>query len=125
MLSCEAFVAVKFGSGKKLSIAWPSGVIRFTGILLPGNCAPVSGSVMVIREPLFWKLCEKSPPRSSAVGVYRFCVPPLTNWPVYSCDQKKNNRFLLRLKRCGINTGPPMLYVSTLKRYGEIGDWGV
>src|SRR5947209_18206491 len=30
--------------------------------------------------------------RSSAVGVYLFWVPPLTNWPVYSCEDRKSTR---------------------------------
>src|SRR5947199_7937263 len=96
MLACDP-VPTKFGSGKKFSMAWPRGVIRLDGILLLGNGAPVVGSLITMREPLFWKLCEKSPTRSSAVGVYLFWVPPLTNWPVYSCDQKKNSFFLSRL----------------------------
>src|SRR5215472_15027039 len=108
MLACEP-VPAKFGSGKKLSIAWPSAVIRLVGTLLPGNGAPVVGSVIVISEPLFWKLCEKSPVRSNAVGVYLFWVPPLTNCPVYSCDQKKKSLFLSRLTWPGIYTGPPIL----------------
>ena len=67
------------------------------------------GSRTLIRLPLLLKLCEKLPARSSAVGVYIFSEPPVTNWPVYSWDQKKNSLFLSVLKCLGIYTGPPML----------------
>src|ERR1035438_8108211 len=90
MLACEP-VPAKLGKGKKLSIAWPTGVMREVGIRLPGNGAPVVGSLMVINDPLFCKLLEKSPVRSRAVGVYLFCTPPVTNCPVYSWDQKKKS----------------------------------
>src|SRR6478672_6896288 len=118
MLACEP-APVKLGRGKKLRKAWPSGVMRLAGIILPGNAAPVVGSMIGLKVPLFWKLWEKLPALSSAVGVYLFCCPPVTNCPVYSCDQKKNSRFFCRLNNFGMNTGPPILYVSTLKRYGE------
>src|SRR5579883_2552360 len=108
MLACEPW-PTKLGSGKKFSIAWPNGVMREDGITLPGNGALVLGSVIVINDPLFWKLCEKSPLRSKAVGVYLVWTLPLTNCPVYSCDQKKNSRRRSLLKWCGIVTGPPMV----------------
>src|ERR1019366_2455886 len=101
MLACEPAPA-KLGKGKKFSIACPSGVIRDVGMMLPGNGALVVGSLMAVSVPLFWKLCEKLPARSSVVGVYLFCTPPVTNWPVYSCDQKKNSLFLFELKWCGM-----------------------
>src|SRR5207244_13532644 len=100
------------GSGKKLCIAWPVLSIRFVGITLPGNCTPLVGSIIDIRALLGWLfslLCEKSPFRSRAVGVYLFCVPPLTNWPVYSCDQKKKSFFFSVLNTFGMKTGPPTL----------------
>src|SRR5215831_9564350 len=101
MLACEP-VPTKFGVGKKLSIARPVGSMRLEGILLPGKGAPVLGSVIVISDPLFCRLWEKSPARSSSVGVYLFCTPPLTNCPVYSCDQKKNSLCRSRLKTPGM-----------------------
>src|SRR5271169_2257237 len=101
MFACEPDPA-KLGKGKKLSIAWPSGVMREAGMMLPGNGAPVVGSVMAVNVPLFWKLWEKLPWRSSAVGVYLVCVPPVTNCPVYSCDQKKKSLFLFRLTWFGM-----------------------
>src|SRR5579872_7475155 len=100
MLACDP-VPTKLGRGKKLSMAWPSGLIREAGMMLPGNAAPVVGSIIGVKEPLLLKLWEKLPCRSSAVGVYLFCVPPVTNCPVYSCDQKKNSLFLFELKWCG------------------------
>src|ERR1017187_1125715 len=103
MLACEPAPA-KLGKGKKFSIACPSGVIRDAGMMLPGNGVTglVVGSLMAVSVPLFCRLWEKLPVRSSAVGVYLVCVPPDTNCPVYSCDQKKNSLFLLELKWCGM-----------------------
>src|SRR3954451_10476505 len=98
-------------------MARPVGSIRFFGITLPGNWAPVVGSVITKRLPLFWRVWEKSPLRSSSVGVYLLWAPPGTNWPVYSWDQKKKSFFLSVLNTFGMKIGPPMLYVSTLKRY--------
>src|SRR5437588_221559 len=97
----------KFGSGKKLSIAWPKVVIREDGMILPGNCTPVVGSMIGNRVPLLLRVWEKLPWRSSAVGVYLVWLPPPTNWPVYSWEKKKNNFFLSVLKCLGIKTGPP------------------
>src|ERR1019366_5302803 len=103
MLACEPAPA-KLGKGKKFSIACPTGVMRDAGMMLPGNGVTglVVGSLMGVSVPLFCKLCEKLPWRSSAVGVYLFCTPPVTNWPVYSCDQKKNSLFLFRLNTFGM-----------------------
>src|ERR1035437_1474307 len=89
---------------------------------LPGNATLLLfGSRTWIRLPLLLKLFEKSPTRSSAVGVYMLCEPPVTNWPVYSWDQKKKSRFLPVFQCLGMYTGPPMLYVSTLYRTGTRG----
>src|ERR1017187_4831563 len=115
MLACDP-VPAKLGKGKKLSIAWPNGVMREAGIMLPGNCAPVVGSMIGNKVPLLLKVWEKLPWRSRAVGVYFVWLPPPTNWPVYSCDQKKKSFFFSVLKCLGMNTGPPKVYVSTLKR---------
>src|ERR1035437_8213170 len=120
--NCAGNVAVKFGSGKKLSNDWPTGLRRDAGMMLPGNATLLLfGSRTLIRVPLLLKLLEKSPTRSSAVGVYILCEPPVTNWPVYSWDQKKKSRFLSVFQCLGMYTGPPMLYVSTLYRYGTRG----
>ena len=79
-------------------------------MMLPGNAMLLlDGSRTWIRLPLLLKLCEKLPARSSAVGVYTFCVLPATNWPVYSWDQKKKSLFLSLFQCLGINTGPPRL----------------
>src|ERR1039458_786155 len=89
---------------------------------LPGNATLLLlGSRTWIRVPLLLKLFEKSPARSSAEGVYMLSEPPDTNWPVYSWDQKKKSLFLSVFQCLGIYTGPPMLYVSTLYRYGTRG----
>src|ERR1035441_734235 len=79
MLACEPAPA-KLGKGKKFSIACPTGVIREAGMMLPGNGVTglVVGSLMAVSVPLFCRLCEKLPVRSSAVGVYLVCVPPDT-----------------------------------------------
>ena len=82
--------------------------MRWLGMTFPTNGLPVVGSVIVINEPLFSKLAEKLPARSSAVGVYLVCTPGLTNCPVYSCDQKKNSFFLSWLKCPGMKIGPPL-----------------
>src|SRR3569833_1683997 len=123
-LFCAGFEpsGVKFGSGKKFSTDCPTGLRRLSGILFSGNCSfPLEGSSTCSRVPSLLKLCEKSPVRSSVVGVYLNCCEPATNWPVRSCDQKKN-AFLRSWFQCfGIKIGPPMLYVSTLYRYGTRG----
>src|SRR6478672_9496337 len=43
-------------------------LILKSGITLPGNCKPVSGSITAGVAPLEFFDCEKSPLRSSAVG---------------------------------------------------------
>src|SRR6185312_10622314 len=123
-LFCAGFEpsGVKFGSGKKFSTDCPTGLIRFSGILLPGNCwFPFAGSSTRSSVPLLLKLCEKSPARSAAVGVYLNCCEPATNWPVRSCDQKKNAFLRSRFQCFGMKIGPPIAYVSTLYRYGTRG----
>ena len=73
--------------------------MRFVGMMLPGNGAPVVGSVMMIERPVVLAaLGEVAAALQPAVGVYLFCVPPGTNWPVYSCDQKKNSFFFSRVE---------------------------
>src|SRR5207244_9011293 len=56
------------GNGNTLSSFGPLELIRFAGILLPGNGRPVVGSLITINCPLVSRLCEKSPWRSRAVG---------------------------------------------------------
>src|ERR1039457_2471113 len=85
------------------------------GITLPGNAvrmyAPaefrlvVLGSYMTIRVPLDWKVLEKFPARSRAVGMVPVKEPAEeSRSPSY--DTKK--KVLLRpLKSLGMKTGPP------------------
>src|ERR1035438_7163027 len=102
MFACEPVPTI-LGDGKKFSIACPKAVMRAAGRIFPGNGAlAFVGSTMVNSVPLFWRVCEKLPWRSRAVGVYLVCEPPATNCPVYSCDQKKNSLFLAELKWCGM-----------------------
>src|SRR2546422_1070127 len=67
-------------------------------------------------------LCEKSPLRSSAVGMVRYWFPALSNCLVYSCEKKKKLLVLLVLKRWGMKTGPPMLKPAMLYRYRDTGN---
>src|SRR5437016_6173882 len=96
----------------------PDGSFLDWGMTLPGKqpaelldeqVAFSVGSVIRTSELLLFSVLEKSPLRSSAVGVYLVCVPPFRNWPVFSCDQKKNSFFFCVLKTFGMKTGPPTL----------------
>ncbi len=62
----------------------------------------------MIRRPCWSNVCEKSPRRSSSVGIRRSFNPPGSVRARISCDQKKNSLFLLRLNSVpGMSTGPP------------------
>src|SRR5438067_1132035 len=56
------------GSGMELSIARPFLLIRFAGMMFPGNGAFVNGSRTAISAPPGLSDCEKSPSFSCAVG---------------------------------------------------------
>src|SRR5262245_26988536 len=56
-------------AGKSLIIARPVGLIRLAGMMLFGNCAPVVGSMILIKVPRLSVVCEKSPASSAAVGM--------------------------------------------------------
>src|SRR4051812_31081409 len=77
---------IPFGDGKRFSIFWPRELIRPGGMMLPGNCTPVCGSMIGRMLPFVCRVCEKSPPRSAAVGRFtrRVVVGRLSI--VYSCD---------------------------------------
>ena len=62
-----------FGSGKTPRSAWPLRLMRLAGITLFGNGSPVSGSRITMRRPFESIDCEKSPARSSEVGVVTCC----------------------------------------------------
>ena len=66
---------------------------------LPGNASPVVGSITGISLPLVSTLREKSPLRSSSVGMLRNWLPESDFWRVYSCEAKKKSllRSLLNL----------------------------
>src|SRR3954469_267358 len=57
------------GNGKRLSIAAPARLNWLAGILLPGNGVCVVGSKIGIRTPCVVAVLEKSPARSSALGI--------------------------------------------------------
>jgi hypothetical protein len=58
-------------------MASATGSIEPAGIALPGNGCPVSGSMIVSGLPNASTLREKSPPRSSSVGITPGCVVEL------------------------------------------------
>ena len=67
---------MKLGCGRIFISASPFGFSRLLGIMLPGKGAPDWVSVIGITLPLVSRVCEKSPERSSAVGiVYEFSAP--------------------------------------------------
>jgi len=95
--------------------------MRLAGMMLPGKQAgpPVttlhapeaSGSRMLIRRPWLSNVCEKSPLRSSAVGMVRVLSAPGSVRGSRSCDQKKNSLSRPRLKSVpGSSTGPPNVH---------------
>src|SRR6478672_6132297 len=89
---------LRFGSGTNRSrIAEVIGLRRLTGITLPGNGAPVKGSITT-PVPL------KSPARSAAEGTVLNCVIPFTT-RVPSYAPKIKVRF--RPLYLGRITGPP------------------
>src|SRR5215472_16051949 len=98
----------KLDSGKDFSSARPFESSRLVGMTLPGNGAPVLGSLTTISEPFRFSDCEKSPARSSAVGTVTCRSAPglFTGHP--SCDQKKNSFCRSRFHFLGMKTGPPM-----------------
>src|SRR4051794_21356915 len=70
--------SVVFGRGNRFSMALPTGLKRLSGTWLPGKhpaapavvqVAPLLGSRTKIGDPFVFTLCEKSPARSSAVGI--------------------------------------------------------
>src|SRR5437867_1578474 len=102
--------ATVFGRGNRFIIANPARLIRSGGIMLPGNCLPVDGSMIGISTPVVVVVCEKSPLRSRAVGiVYWFgAVNPLLRRVSREKKKKSLLRLLLKLVPGMIN-GPPML----------------
>jgi len=83
---------------------------------LPGNGAPANGSVTTMSALLPFTLLEKSPLRSSAVGMLRYWFEKFASCRVYSCETKKNSLVLPILKWFGMNTGPPRLKPAMLYR---------
>src|SRR5579872_3774519 len=63
---------VTLGIGMMFMKNCPLGLSRFAGMTFPGKGACVVGSVMTRRLPAWSNDCEKSPPRSSAVGVVTY-----------------------------------------------------
>ena len=78
---------------------------------LPGNCRPVSGSMIGWMVPFVTRVCEKSPRRSRSVGRLVRVTFAGRRSSVYSCDAKKYMRFSLRRLSItpGTTTGPPTL----------------
>ena len=98
-------------------MASPAGLIRLAGILFPGNCSPVNGSVMGTCAPVVVTVWEKSPARSSAVGIVKVLSMTLL-LRSRSYEKKKNSfvRLLLKLVP-GMISGPPMVPPGFWYRY--------
>src|SRR6185369_1912645 len=100
-------VLVALGSGKMLSSLAELGSMRLAGTMLPGKqpellvalqASPVCGSRTGISCPFVFRLCEKSPFRSSAVGTVKLLIG-FGDWlGRYSCEKKKNSFCLPLLK---------------------------
>lgn len=99
---------------------WVSASIRLVGILLPGK-QPASpdflqvfpwairtGSAINTGFPFLSTLAEKSPMRSSAVGIVKCrSLPGLLEGHI-SWEKKKKSFSLLVLNTFGMKIGPPM-----------------
>src|SRR5580765_5858677 len=95
-------VLVALGIGKIVNNFDEFGSIRLAGITLPGNAAPVVGSLTGYNVFALLKLCEKLPARSRAVGTVKLDTA-LGCWlGRYSCEKKKNSFCLLVLKWPGM-----------------------
>ena len=126
--------SVAFGSGNRFSICRPIGLMRFAGILLSGKqpgppvltlhaspCAARIGSLIQRTWPALLNVCEKSPARSSAVGMVLSCSVPGSVRGSRSCEKKKNSLSRLWLKSVpGTRTGPPIVHAVLSKRYGGL-----
>src|SRR4051812_19269347 len=76
-----------FGNGKLARYACAAGLRRFVGIRLPGNPAPVSGSLTVV-APVQPVPALKSPARSAWVGTLDVRTLPRVS-RFHSCETKK------------------------------------
>src|SRR5574340_391493 len=112
--------------------AWPLLLIRFDGITLLGNGAPLfMGSLTTIIFPLVSSVWEKSAappgvpsPRSSAVGIVVRLRLPGSLLGFRSKLKKKNSFWRLVLNTLGIVIGPPRAKPSVSYRYSGFGVTG-
>src|SRR2546426_5426941 len=81
-----------FAIGNRLKIPFPTGSIIDCGILFPGYCARVAGSIIGMTAPAEFRVFEKSPLRSAAVGMLAILVVVGCAIWVNSWETKKNNR---------------------------------
>src|SRR5438034_9863660 len=95
-------------------------LIRKYGMMLPGNCTPVSGSMTIGVTPFEFFDCEKFPIRSSAVGTVTVTGSVGVMVWGFSKEKKKNDLFFNRLwppsPKRGKGSGPPILKPGTLWR---------
>ena len=111
--------------------------MRFAGILLSGkqpgppvltlHANPVRfGSRIQRIWPALLTVCEKSPARSSAVGMVLSCSVPGSLRGRRSCEKKKNSLSRLWLKSVpGTRTGPPIVHAVLSNRYGAFAQLAV
>ena len=117
--------SVAFGSGNRLSSACADRVdpvgrddVAREARRAARRCAlHVPGQLRVADEqtaaPDVSNVCEKSPLRSSAVGMRRSFRPPGSVRCRMSCEKKKNSLLRPLLKSVpGISTGPPSVHAS-------------
>src|SRR5580765_6902877 len=95
-------VLVALGIGKMLSSFDEFVSTRFVGMTLPGNAAPVVGSLTAYKVFALLKLCEKLPARSRAVGTVKLDTAFGCWLGRYSCEKKKKSFCLLVLKWPGM-----------------------
>ena len=88
-------------------------------------CAASCGSLIQSRWPRLSTVCEKSPARSSAVGIVLSCSVPGSFLGSRSCEKKKNSLSRLPLKPVpGTSTGPPIVQAVLSNRYGALAQLG-
>src|SRR6185369_1043275 len=96
------FVEGTFGNGIRSNRLCEIALIRPGGMMLPGNCSPVVGS-MICALPA----SEKFPLRSSRLGtVTGEILLGARMIRLNSCENRKNVFCRFSLKRPGIVTGP-------------------
>src|SRR3989442_12204295 len=101
-------------------IVTPHPGLPAAGIILPGNCKPVSGSITLGVTPLEFFDSKKFPCRSRAVGTVTVTGSVGVIVCGFSKEKKKNALFLIRLgppsPKRGSGNGPPILKPGILWR---------